>query len=243
MIFVYITTNKIDGKQYIGSHSANDINDGYLGSGKYIKRAIKKYGKDNFERLILKEFHDINEAYIYEGICINEYNTLFPSGYNISPKGGHKIPGGVSDKTKRKISKSQKGKTNIGKIPWNKGKSIIESYGEEKAKEIRKKIRDANIGLKQSIETIEKRRKKHIGRKNTEETKRKMSLASRGKPKAYDVWNKGKTQLNITPELILEVKKLNREGMIQKKIALMNNLSPSCISRMIRGFYDDKITY
>ena len=47
--FIYITTNLINGKQYIGQHKG-DGNDNYLGSGDEIKLAIKKYGKKNFKR-------------------------------------------------------------------------------------------------------------------------------------------------------------------------------------------------
>lgn len=39
----------------------NDINDGYLGSGVALKRALKKYGEENFTREIL-EFTDSREA-------------------------------------------------------------------------------------------------------------------------------------------------------------------------------------
>lgn len=240
MVFVYITTNLLNGKSYIGSHSTNNIEDGYLGSGKYIRRAIKKYGKKNFNRRILSFFDNINEAYQKEELYIDLYETIVPLGYNISPKGGHRVKGGVSDETKDLIRRSQRGRVNMGKIPWNKGKSMIDLYGVEKAEEIKEKIRKGNIGLKQSDETIQKRSLKHIGRKNTNETKIKMSLSSKGRPKKYDVWNKGKILLNITPELIDEVKKLYSKGMTQKKISDMKNLSSSCISRIIRGIYDDK---
>ena len=40
--FVYITTNLLNGKQYIGDHSSPSLNDSYLGSGKAIKSAIRK---------------------------------------------------------------------------------------------------------------------------------------------------------------------------------------------------------
>ena len=40
--FTYITTNIINGKQYVGKHTTNNISDGYLGSGIQLKRAIKK---------------------------------------------------------------------------------------------------------------------------------------------------------------------------------------------------------
>jgi len=50
---VYQTTNKINNKIYIGVHSTSNINDGYLGSGVALKRAIKKYGEQNFEKTII----------------------------------------------------------------------------------------------------------------------------------------------------------------------------------------------
>lgn len=40
--FLYKTTNTLNGKIYIGAHSTQDLNDGYLGSGKQILDAIKK---------------------------------------------------------------------------------------------------------------------------------------------------------------------------------------------------------
>jgi len=59
--FVYITTNLINGKQYIGDHSTYNLEDGYIGSGKTaLIPAIKKYGKQNFQRKIL-EFFDTKE--------------------------------------------------------------------------------------------------------------------------------------------------------------------------------------
>ena len=54
MNFIYLTTNLINGKQYIGSHDGT-IDDGYLGSGIAIKLAIKKYGKKKFQKRNFKK--------------------------------------------------------------------------------------------------------------------------------------------------------------------------------------------
>ncbi|WP_425411978.1 hypothetical protein [Lysinibacillus contaminans] len=53
--FIYETINKINGKKYIGKCIYDRINnwENYLGSGVYLKRAIKKYGKENFEKKII----------------------------------------------------------------------------------------------------------------------------------------------------------------------------------------------
>jgi hypothetical protein len=49
MSIIYKTTNLVNGKIYVGQHYTS-ADDGYLGSGLKIIRAIKKYGKENFFR-------------------------------------------------------------------------------------------------------------------------------------------------------------------------------------------------
>lgn len=48
---IYKITNTINGKIYIGKQS--NRNKKYMGSGKWIKRAIKKYGRSNFIKEII----------------------------------------------------------------------------------------------------------------------------------------------------------------------------------------------
>jgi hypothetical protein len=60
---VYKTTNNIDGKVYIGCHKTKDINDGYMGSGKYLKRAMEKHGLENFTKEILFNFDNSKEMF------------------------------------------------------------------------------------------------------------------------------------------------------------------------------------
>jgi group I intron endonuclease len=110
--FVYITTNLINRKQYIGDHSTNDTNDNYLGSGRpYFQRALKEYGKQNFKREILEFFPNKQEAFDAQEKYIIKYNTLSPNGYNISPKGGHNVKDCWSEESKQKCAKTQTGKS------------------------------------------------------------------------------------------------------------------------------------
>ena len=106
--FVYISTNNINGKRYVGSH--NGSRKKYFGSGVLIKKALKKYGNKNFSREILEECETIEEARSLEEKYIREYDTLYPNGYNISPKGGLSTYGCHSLDTRLKIGNRLRGK-------------------------------------------------------------------------------------------------------------------------------------
>lgn len=110
-MYVYETINLINNKKYIGVKISNRDYDNYLGSGILLKRAIKKYGKNNFEKRILKEFNNEEEARNYERMLIeavgaidsDEYYNLVSGGY-----GGGVRNHPVTDETKEKIRLSHK---------------------------------------------------------------------------------------------------------------------------------------
>jgi hypothetical protein len=130
---IYKITNLINKKFYIGKDTSSDSN--YFGSGLLIKKAIKKYGIENFKKEILDETNDYEDLSIKEKYWINHFNsTNLDIGYNIT-KGGD---GGDTlskhpnlDSIKEKISNSS----------IVKGKTYEEAFGEEKAKEYKEKLK------------------------------------------------------------------------------------------------------
>ena len=91
MAYIYLTTNLVNGKKYIGQHNGS-IKDNYLGSGVLLVKAIEKYGKENFKKEILEEC-DITELDEKEKYWIAYYNALEDENfYNLS-KGGQKGDG------------------------------------------------------------------------------------------------------------------------------------------------------
>ncbi|OHW63069.1 GIY-YIG catalytic domain protein [Andreesenia angusta] len=92
--FIYITTNLIDGKKYIGQRKLSSGWEYYLGSGKLIKRAIKKYGKENFKRDIIEYGASQEELNYLEIKWIEKYNAVNEDTfYNLADggKSGNKL--------------------------------------------------------------------------------------------------------------------------------------------------------
>jgi hypothetical protein len=84
---IYKITNKLDGKLYIGKHQTKDLNDGYMGSGKHLKRAISKYGNENFEKEILFQYDNEAEMNSKEAELVTEEFCLREDTYNLCPGG------------------------------------------------------------------------------------------------------------------------------------------------------------
>ena len=82
--FVYKTTNLINNKYYIGVHSTDDLDDGYLGSGKLLKRALKKYSKENFKREILHFCESMDAALAKEKEIVDLEFVKCESNYNVA---------------------------------------------------------------------------------------------------------------------------------------------------------------
>lgn len=80
---VYQITNSINQKIYIGIHSTENIEDGYMGSGTHIRRAIKKYGIENFKKEILFDFDNPEEMILKESQIVDRKFIARKDVYNI----------------------------------------------------------------------------------------------------------------------------------------------------------------
>jgi group I intron endonuclease len=161
--FIYKTTNLKNGKFYVGMHSTNNLNDGYLGSGKRLKRSIKKYGVENFKLEIL-EFFDSRELLVErEKQLVNEELLKDTNCMNLKPGGTggmYSVEHGI--KLKKAASIYQKNKWKDVEYR-NKIKLLLATY----------RIDNHKSG-KIKYDTF-------TGKSHTPETKRKMSEAKKGK--------------------------------------------------------------
>lgn len=59
--YIYLTTNLVNGMQYIGKHKSDKFDENYKGSGKLLLKAIKKYGIENFFTELIEECFSLDE--------------------------------------------------------------------------------------------------------------------------------------------------------------------------------------
>lgn len=182
-MYIYKTTNLINGKCYIGK-SEKDFNENYLGSGVLLQKAIKKYGKSNFKVEKIKDCETIEELNESEKFYVNVYKN---NSYNLAEGG----TGGWTTKHfsnedlikyKENLSNSQKGRivdeTTKQKISMsNKGKF----FGDKKtiSQKIKEMWKDPN-SIYNSTEYRENLSKAGKNRVWSEETKKKISDSRRG---------------------------------------------------------------
>lgn len=121
--FIYITTNNVNGKKYIGQKKYDKEGKWktYLGSGTALNNAIKKHGKENFSKEIVEECKTKEELDQREKYWISYYDAVKNKEfYNITHGGdGGNTIAGYSDEERsqhsKNLSKAFKGVINQGK--------------------------------------------------------------------------------------------------------------------------------
>lgn len=185
-MYIYKTTNKVNGKVYIGK-SEKKFNKTYFGSGILLNKAIKKYGVEKFLIEMIEQCDDTQTLNEREKFWINEYKD---HSYNIAEGGTggwttkfynetqlnnykqklreSKVNFTISEETKRKISNANKGRV-MGnrekqketiKNMWKDPNSIYNSI------EYRENLSRSLKGHEVSEETREKIRQTKLGSKN-----------------------------------------------------------------------------
>ena len=175
MGYIYLITNKINGKQYVGQTLCNDINERWKkhkqtdkhSLGNYIYNAYKKYGIENFKFQIICICFD-EDCNKYEKEYITKFKSIYPNGYNLKEggKNSHHHPDTIkklSDKLKgRKLSKEQIEKMRISMT------------GKKHSEETKKKISE-KTKIYRNNENIKKiYSEKFKGKKMSEDVKKRM---------------------------------------------------------------------
>ena len=164
--YIYKTTNVINGKYYIGMHSTDNLNDGYMGSGKRLWNSIKYHGKENHVCEILEYCKDRKELIKREGEIVNEQLLNEDLCMNLRTGG----TGGVRDEEHMmKAVKAAAKSTNQKRWVDNRDENIkkqsdkFKKYWEEgKFIKVGKEIND------------------FTGKKHSKETKKKISESLKG---------------------------------------------------------------
>lgn len=153
--YIYLTTNNVNGKKYIGQHRSEKFEpDRYLGSGILLIEAIDKYGRENFTCNILEECDSEDELNQREVFWIAHYNA-------------------VEDRNFYNICKGGEGHTCE---PWNKGKHGVQEWT-EKQEEAFEKGRHLPASDKLKKFLSEYRTNVVV----SEDTRKKLSDAQKGK--------------------------------------------------------------
>lgn len=164
--YIYISTNLINGKQYIGQHAYNgdSIDPKYLGSGNLFIKALKKYGENNFSCEIIEWCNSYEKLNEREKYWISYYNAVESENfYNLDRGGRNSSP---TEETREKIRNTIKATHHLWPHYGGRGK--------KKSQEQCERIRIMNRGRpgywkgkKLYPETVEKIKLKRIGQPST----------------------------------------------------------------------------
>ena len=166
--YIYITTNLINNKKYIGKcHSNYFKGNKYLGSGKLLRIAIEKYGVENFHVELIDSADDLLELNNKEKYYIAYYDAVNSELFYNLRSGGDCGPGGPmfkghkhSEETITKMKKSRKGSLNA-----NFGNHWSQSD------ELKKLHSELSSGSKNGM----------YGKHHSDTTKSRISLSAKGR--------------------------------------------------------------
>lgn len=180
---VYKVTNSVNGKSYTGKHQTDDLNDRYLGSGNNLKRAIKKYGIDKFQKEILFVFDNEKDMNDKE----KELVVVSEQSYNLC-EGGQGGFGYINQQGLNYKGFASSTERNKKISPFVKGHKFA-SFGGKASVQLKRGIHNPNfIRFTQGF----------LGKSHSAETRKQMSESAKGRV----TWNKGKNHSEETKNKI-----------------------------------------
>jgi group I intron endonuclease len=194
MGYIYKIINKVNGMIYVGQ-TIQFLEERWKQHRKissncfYLKSAFKKYGIEQFEFKMICICFD-EELDKFEIQYMKSFNSMVPNGYNLR-NGGNS--GRQHEETKKKISETLKGRTDIIRTTPQLGKPHTE--------EIKQQISNA---LKGRTDIIRTKSYNWIGKHHTEESKNKMRESHKIKINQYDLDNNIIQSFNSISEAAIE---------------------------------------
>ncbi len=165
--YIYQITNLINGKIYVGKHSTENLDDGYMGSGKLLNHAINKHGIENFRKHIVTMCETSEEAFDVERQIVNEQFVAAENTYNLTVGGnGFEIGSNLASEAGRAAAK-----TNLANPEWHKKFSIVAVKKRESNEARSVRQRKAYVDGKFRPPTFE-------GRKHTDQAKSAIGNAN-----------------------------------------------------------------
>jgi len=164
--YIYKTTNLKNSKFYVGMHSTDNLNDGYLGSGTRLRRSIRRNGIQNFKIEFLEFFDNRTDLANREKELVNEELLKDPMCINLKPGG----TGGFMNDTHRDKFFSIALSDNLDKKRSKKGAFVTHSKRKNDVK--------FDNRWRESISNSKKGNTNWVGKTHTEETKQKIGKSN-----------------------------------------------------------------
>jgi len=213
--YIYKITNKTNGKIYVGVHSTHDMNDGYMGSGKLILNAIKKYGRDSFTKDILEIFDKAEDAFLREREIVNEDFIRRSDTYNLGFGGS----GGTIFQNRKAFTGNH-------------------------SKETKDKIRNSNLGKQVSQETRKKLSENNFAKRNPDKQKKHAKYAAQQSHKNRIVNVEYKKKISESLKMLNDENRKNGiahpvKGIKRKKVVCPHCQKEGAMNTMKRFHFDN----
>lgn len=225
---IYKTTHITTKKFYIGKHVTTDINDSYLGSGLFLKRAIKKYGRQDFYKEILFIFDTKEEMNQKERELVTEEFCQREDTYNFAIGGQGGDLGEYANSKKR-------GK----KVLSEKAiEAARKRRGQKRSPEARKHMSDARQNNERCLRAAKENLKKAVeackNRTYTVEQRKAISERLKGHPVSQKVVDMMKARaIKIDLDFVRNLIKDNPKIM-QKDILKILNICDNTLRKAIK---------